>query len=59
MKKNKSKTFICEKTAIVDHEYIYEGQEYKVDKSGHVIMDDGFILYPRYGELERYGHFVD
>lgn len=54
----KKRRFICTKTVILDGEYIYEGQEYRIDKSGNLIMDDGFILYPRYGELEKCGYFI-
>lgn len=42
----------------MDKEYIYEGQEYRVDKTGSLIMDDGFVLHPMYKELEQYGYYV-
>lgn len=56
-KNKKNREFVCTATAIVDHEYIYEGQEYRVNKDGLLVMDDGFILRPKYKELEKYGYF--
>lgn len=52
----KKKVFICTQTHIVDGEYLYKGQEYRINKKGELIMDDGFILYPRKEELEACGY---
>lgn len=52
----KKRTFICTQTSILDGEYVYEGQEYKIDKKGNLIMDDGFILHPEKEELLSCGY---